>query len=172
MLGLERGTVRIEPHQREWSVLFDSEAARLRSVLDDRVLAIEHVGSTAVEGLAAKPVLDILVLVADEADAKACVEPLEELGYEHRDDDPVPDRYFMAKGPSYGRTHYCSITPRGSDTHHDQVDFRDHLRSHPEVAREYEQLKRDLASEHPDNRRAYTAKKARFIRNVLENARS
>lgn len=171
MLGLERGTVRLEPHQREWSVLFDSEAARLRSALGDLPLAIEHVGSTAVEGLAAKPVLDILVLVGDEDDARACVEPLEELGYEHRSDDPVPDRYFLAKGPSYGRTHYCSVTPRGSDTHRDQVDFRDYLRSHPEVAREYEQLKRELAAEHPDNRRAYTARKAAFINDILEEAR-
>jgi GrpB-like predicted nucleotidyltransferase (UPF0157 family) len=171
MLGLERGTVRVEPHQREWKVLFDSEAARLRSVLGDRILAVEHVGSTAVNGLAAKPVLDILVLTSDEDAADACIEPLQELGYDHRDDDPVPDRHFMAKGPEYGRTHYLSVTPRGSQTHRDQTDFRDYLRSHPEVARKYERLKRELAAEHPENRRAYTARKAQFIRDVLNRAR-
>lgn len=171
MLGLERGTVRLEPYQREWKVLFDSEAARLRSALGDRILAIEHVGSTAIQGLAAKPVLDVLVLTERQADADACVEPLQEMGYDYRDDDPVPDRHFLAKGPAYGRTHYLSVTPRGSQTHRDQIDFRDYLRSHPDVARKYERLKRDLASEHPENRRAYTARKAKFIRDVLDRAR-
>nr|WP_275086303.1 GrpB family protein [Natronorubrum halophilum] len=85
--------------------------------------------------------------------------------------DSVPDRHFFAKGPPATRTCYLSITERGSDTHREQLLFRDHLRANPDAAAAYERLKRTLAAQFPDDRQSYTERKSRFVHRILEDAR-
>jgi GrpB-like predicted nucleotidyltransferase (UPF0157 family) len=107
--------VRIVPYDPAWPALFRIEATRLRAALDpDLGLGIEHFGSTAVPGLAAKPIIDILIAVASLARAKATmVEPVQALGYVYWAENPKPDRMFFVKGmPPYGerRTHHVHIT--------------------------------------------------------------
>lgn len=170
MVGVPRGSVELEPFQAEWRRSYEREVERLEPIVGDRVLEFEHVGSTAVEGLAAKPIVDVLALVADREDAAALRPVLEDAGYEFRPTDDVPDRSFFAKGPRSERTHYLSVTERGSDCHLESVAFRDYLREHPAVAAEYEALKRDLADRYPENRAADTDAKSEFVAAVLERA--
>lgn len=169
MVGLERGTVELVPHDEEWEQLFEQEADRLRSALGDRALAVEHVGSTAIEGIVAKPILDILVAVEDLGEPEDYPE-LEELGYTYRPNDGVDDRLFFARGPEDDRTQYLSITEVGSETHTEQLAFRDYLREHPQAAERYARVKLELAERYPDDRDAYTAAKSGFVQAILERA--
>jgi GrpB-like predicted nucleotidyltransferase (UPF0157 family) len=144
----------------------------LRSVLDADG-EIEHVGSTAVEGMDAKPIVDVLVLVDDFDEAEALTPRLEALGYERRrESDPVSGRVFFAKGAENDRTHYLSVAERGGERHVEQVLLRAYLREYPATAAEYRELKHELAAEHPDDRASYTAEKAPFIERVFEAART
>ncbi|UPV99815.1 GrpB family protein [Halorussus gelatinilyticus] len=170
MVGLERGTVELYPSDPEWRRHYEAEVRRLDAVAGDRLLEYEHVGSTAVEGLAAKPIIDLLAVVPDLDTARDLVPVLEAHGYEHRPNDDVPGRLFFAKGPRTDRTHYLSLTERDSDCYREAVAFREYLRSHPETAAAYEDLKRDLAEAHPDDRERYTAEKSEFVQRVLRRA--
>jgi len=170
MLGLERGTVELVDHRQEWHRLADEERSRLEDAFDHSVDEIEHVGSTAIEGLPAKPVLDLLAITDELAQKSEYTTRLEPMGYELRENDPVPDRLFFAKGPTDERTHYLSIAERGSDCHREQIAFRDHLRGNPDAAAEYARLKRELANEHPDDREPYTEQKSAFVERILDRA--
>ncbi|WP_410765443.1 GrpB family protein [Haloferax sp. DFSO60] len=169
-LGLARGTVELVPYDPRWRDTYDREVARLEPHIGEYALVFEHVGSTSIPGLAAKPVLDMLVLVSDLDETDALAHELEQLGYEERDNDDVQDRRFFARGPESCRTHYQSVTERGSDCHREQVVFRDALRADSGLRDEYESLKRDLESAHRENRASYTAAKASFIQSVLDSA--
>lgn len=170
-VGLARGTVELRPHRPEWKHRYEAEVDRLEAVAGDRLLGFEHVGSTAVEGLVAKPILDLLALVADLDEATDLVGVLEDHGYEYRPNDDVAGRLFFAKGPRSNRTHYLSLCERDSDCYREQVAFRDYLRANPDVATEYGRLKRELADAHPDDRASYTARKGEFVERVLAAAR-
>src|SRR5438477_10037639 len=110
MLGLERGKVLVVPYRPGWKSAFRREAALLRSTSGGAVLGVEHIGSTAVEGMAAKPIIDLMCAVAGLDEARAFRPRLEALGYEYRPDETVPDRLFFAKGPRSRRTHHLSLS--------------------------------------------------------------
>jgi GrpB-like predicted nucleotidyltransferase (UPF0157 family) len=170
MVGLERGTVELETYRPEWEARCEAEVEHLESVAGERFLDYEHVGSTSVAGVAAKPVIDLVAVVADLDEATDLVPALEDAGYSYRPNDDVHDRLFFAKGPRTNRTHYLSVCERASDSYREQVGFRNYLRSNPEVPEEYERLKRELADEHPDDRDAYTERKSEFVERVLARA--
>jgi GrpB-like predicted nucleotidyltransferase (UPF0157 family) len=160
--------VRIVSYDPGWPEQFAAEARRLRAVLDPgQVLGVEHFGSTAVPGLAAKPIIDILVAVVSLAHAKATmIAPILSLGYVYWAENPKPDRMFFVKGmPPYGerRTHHVHITEPNGEMWRRRLLFRDHLRAHPDEARRYEALKRDLAERFPDDREAYTQAKTDYV---------
>ncbi len=133
---------------------------------------LEHVGSTAVPGLAAKPILDILAGLRVLSDARACIPRLEAIGYEYvpEYEDRLPERRYFRKGPLENRTHHLHMVEIGSDFWTSHVRFRKYLRGHPEAAREYEALKRDLAAAHAGDRDLYTESKADFILSILVRA--
>ncbi|MFP9191077.1 GrpB family protein [Natrialbaceae archaeon A-CW1-1] len=175
LLGLKPGVVSLVDHESAWADAAAAELDRLESRfakanVDEQVRGYEHVGSTAVPGLSAKPILDLLVVV-DDIEATTVLQPeLESMDYERRPNDDVPDRAFFAKGPASNRTHYLSITPVGSDCHREQVVLRDFLRDNPVAAKRYERHKRHLAATHADDRNTYTARKASVIDELLEQA--
>jgi GrpB-like predicted nucleotidyltransferase (UPF0157 family) len=151
--------------------LFAAEAARLRSALDPRlVLGLEHFGSTAIPGMAAKPIIDILIAVRSLAAARMTfVEPLEELGYVFWADNPKTDRLFFVKGmPPYGmrRTHHVHVVEPTAEPWL-RLGFRDYLIGHPEEAARYAALKRHLAAAHRTNREAYTDAKSAFVVEIM-----
>lgn len=170
MLGLERGTVRLAPHEERWHELFAEEAGRLRAAAGEHVVAVEHVGSTAVCGLDAKPIIDIAVAVREIADAGRCVAPLRRIGYEYRGEQGIPGRHYFGKGEP--RTHHLHLVELGSDFWLSHLLFRDYLLRHRGAAEEYGELKKGLAEKYRGNREAYTEGKGAFIEGVLRAARS
>jgi GrpB-like predicted nucleotidyltransferase (UPF0157 family) len=172
--------VEVVPYDPRWPERFREEEAHLRSILPAELVGrIEHFGSTAVPGLAAKPVVDILVEVRDLDEAKRLVVPvLEEEGYEyvwrptHGDDGGPWYAWFIKRDAETGaRTHHLHMVEPGFTEHWDRLLFRDYLLEHPEAAAEYAELKRRLASASPDDRAAYTAGKSEFIDRVTECAK-
>lgn len=161
-----------EPDAR-WPKRFAVEAKRIRAVLDDDLNPrIEHVGSTAIPGIAAKPILDIVLILPAEAGWDRLVAPLESLDYVYWAENPRSDRMFFVKGmPPYGtrRTHHVHV--RRPDDAVDMLLFRDHLSQRSDVAARYEALKRRLVRHHPTDREAYTRAKDRFIAAVLADAK-
>lgn len=169
-LGLARTEVRVVPHDPAWARLFAEEAARLRAALGEALLAIEHVGSTSVPGLAAKPILDLAASVPTLAGAAALLPALRRLGYEHKPDPEIPERMYFVKGPAERRTHHLSLAGPGSRFWRDHLRFRDLLRADTGLAAAYERLKRELAERHTGDRLAYTTGKQAFIEAALRRA--
>ncbi|MCS7040039.1 MAG: GrpB family protein [Caldilineales bacterium] len=169
-LGLEANRVRLAHYDPRWAVAFAAEAARLREALGPYALAIEHIGSTAIPGIPAKPILDIGVAVQRFEEAAACVPLLERLGYEYLGENGIPRRHFLRRG--HPTTHHLHITEIGSRQWEEHLLFRDYLRSHPDEAQRYAALKRELAQRHPNDRDAYLEGKAAFITAVLDAARA
>lgn len=170
--------VLIEPYNPDWPRRYEDEAWFLgRRFGPDLVLRTEHFGSTAVPGLAAKPVIDVLVEVAGFERAQAVIVPaLEEAGYAYNwVSRPEPGHMMFMKG--YGADGYVAgaqlyhlhMAPAGHPLW-ERLRFRDYLRAHPETAAEYGALKQRLAVQHRHDREAYTAAKGAFIRDVMERA--
>jgi GrpB-like predicted nucleotidyltransferase (UPF0157 family) len=170
----EMDQVEVVDYDPRWPALFDDEARRLRATLDPSlIIGLEHFGSTAVPGLSAKPIIDILIAVRSLADAKACfVERLRTLDYVWWAENPKQDRLFFVKGmPPFGarRSHHVHVTEIQGEMWR-RLAFRDYLRAHPEQAATYAQLKRRLAAEHKADREAYTDGKAAHIERVMRRA--
>ena len=161
--------VEVVDYDASWAELFRRERERLRAALGALAAAVEHVGSTAVPGLAAKPVLDILVGAAPFPLPDDALAALAALGYEYRGDNGVPGRQFFRTNP---RTRHLDVVELGGEEWQHLIVFRDYCRTHPDVAREYEALKRKLATEHPHERARYTEGKAAFIEAVLRRAQA
>jgi GrpB-like predicted nucleotidyltransferase (UPF0157 family) len=162
--------VRIVPYDPAWPARFERERKLLEDAIGTWVSGgIHHVGSTAVPGLAAKPVIDILAGVRDLASSRACFEPLERLGYVYAPYRAGEMHWFCKPHPSH-RTHHLHLVPTGSPRFRAELAFRDHLRAHPEEAVKYAALKRRLAAALAHDREAYTAAKAAFIDASLARA--
>jgi GrpB-like predicted nucleotidyltransferase (UPF0157 family) len=168
--GTAEERVRIEPYDPSWPARFEEERAALAEAIGDWVVGgIHHVGSTAVPGLDAKPVIDILVGVSDLPSSRECVEPLRGIGYLYAPYRTDEMHWFCKPDPAR-RTHHLHLVPTGSRRFRDELAFRDHLRSHPEAASEYGALKRALAARFERDRERYTEAKEGFIRAVLDVA--
>ena len=166
-LGLERGTVRLSPYDPRWPTLFEDVSSQLHAQLEGRILSIEHVGSTSVPGLSAKPILDILIVVADFNEARDLIHVLEELSFEYRPDEEIPDRHYFRRLDGSRRTHHLSLAELNSRFYRRTIGFRDALRGDPDVRAAYESLKRDLAARHSRSREEYLEGKTDFVLNVL-----
>ncbi len=162
--------VEIVDYDPRWAAMFSEEAPRIREALDGLDVVVEHVGSTSVPGLAAKPTIDIMVVVPDPARGREAIEPLTKLGYEYRGELGIPGRFYFAKG---GRPHtyHLHLYHCGHPEVERLLLFRDYLRDHPASAHEYEQLKRELAEKFRNDREAYTEAKNDFIRSTEAKAR-
>jgi GrpB-like predicted nucleotidyltransferase (UPF0157 family) len=163
--------VEIVDSDPSWPARFAEEVVAIRRALgpEGPALQYEHIGSTAVPGLAAKPIIDVLLVPADgEWPGERIRAALTPLGYLYWDDNPNPRHLFFVKGmPPIGtrRTHHVHVRPRADAA--PILTFRDRLRARPELARAYERLKRELAARHPTDREAYTRGKDAFVSAVL-----
>ena len=160
----------IVPHDPTWPAQFLALQRRIVGALGPLALAIEHVGSTAVPGLAAKPVIDLDVIVRSPADIPAAIDALATLGYTAQGEKGVPGREAF-RWPAGEARHHVYVCPQGTHALEDHLLFRDYLRAHPEVAQEYGRLKQAYAAQHGSNRDAYSVAKAAFIDRVTEIAR-
>ena len=160
--------VALVPYDPQWADRFEAEKQAIQAALADRVTAIHHIGSTAIPGLAAKPVIDILLVVRQLADFAACIAPLQKLGYSFIDYPQNVDRKFFRKGQP--RTHHLHIVAEANAELRDHLIFRDALRANAGLRAEYAALKYDLATRFKTDRAHYSDNKTLFVRRVIEAA--
>jgi GrpB-like predicted nucleotidyltransferase (UPF0157 family) len=158
--------VEVVPYDEEWPRIFEGIHARVWPAVQHAALRMEHVGSTSVPGLHAKPVLDICIVVPSKRDVPFVIKGLAGLGYVHRGNLGVPDREAFAR-PEHLPRHHMYVSPRGALSLKNQLGVRDYLRSHPDAAKEYGDLKLSLARRFPEDIDSYIAGKTEFILAIL-----
>ena len=163
------GPVLLADYDPAWPGLYQREAARIRSVLGDRVLLLEHVGSTAVPGLAAKPIIDILLVVADTSEEDAYVPDLERAGHRLWIREPDWQQHRLLKGPDTDIN--LHVFPAGSAEIDRHLRFRDHLRSDAADRELYEATKRELAARRWTYIQQYADAKTQVVEAILERSR-
>ena len=169
-LGLRRGTVAVEPHKAEWEVNARQTIAQLKGILQGVMVDAQHIGSTAVRGICAKPIIDIVVGVAGFDENLALNDVLAANGFIFRGQDH-PGQYLYVCGDGDFRTHHIHVVIYDSEAWKNYVDMRDYLNCHPDDARTYSELKESLAKRYPEDRETYTAMKSEMIREILTKAR-
>jgi GrpB-like predicted nucleotidyltransferase (UPF0157 family) len=161
-------TLHISEYDPTWPEQFRTLARRAAEALGELVLAIEHVGSTSVPGLAAKPVIDLDVVVRAE-DVPEAIRRLAAIGYVHKGDQGIPGREAF-QPPAGEAKHHLYVCVPECDGLRDHLLFRDWLRAHPGAVREYAQLKRRLADRHRGDREAYQQAKSAYVDAVTRRA--
>ena len=165
--------VTVAPYSPEWPALFDNLRDELLGNFASVPVAVEHIGSTSVPGLAAKPVIDVLLGANSLADVESKIEPLSKLGYSYvsKYERELPmRRYFVKAAPASLRVHLHAVEVN-SRFWQEHLAFRDTLRADPDLRSAYETLKLRLAMEYAHDKSAYTAAKRAFIQAVLSGAR-
>ena len=155
----------LEPYNPAWEKRFESERALIFETLQDLALEIHHIGSTAIPGLDAKPIIDTMVVVRHLDDATQCISALQKIGYTFVDHPENVDRRFFRKG--LPRTHHLHIVAAGSATMADHLAFRDALRADPALRDQYQELKYTLAIQYKHERSQYSERKSAFVDQVL-----
>lgn len=177
MLGLKRGTVKLVPHNSRWREIFQKEKQLLKKTFKDKIIAVEHVGSTAILGIPAKPILDINIAVLSLKTAQDMKEKFKEIGYEYRPfvrgktEKGLKEQELYVKGSEARRTHHVHVTVYGSNYWKKDLLFRDYLRENPVCARAYSKLKNELAKRYANDRREYTREKEAFIDETVKLAK-
>ncbi len=167
-------SVEVVAYDPNWPARAAEECQLLASRLGDVLNVVEHVGSTAVPGLPAKPTLDLLAGTNSIAAVLERVNELEELGYEHRRGSFVttPDHLFFRKVRNRRRTHHLHIVDMNAAAFQEYLWFRDFLVANPEAAQEYAAFKLQLAAEYADDRTRYVEKKSEFVERVMDEVRN
>ena len=162
------GPVIIVDYDLRWPILYEEEKRRILEAIGHKVVAIEHIGSTAVSGLGGKPIIDIMAGVNQSTDADDCLKPLQKIGYQ--DVTPQPDNsewyYCCGKGP-HSVGYHLHLVKFMSEHWKKHLFFRDFLRTHPDIAQQYYELKKNLAAKYGSNRIGYTDAKISFIESVF-----
>lgn len=158
----------IVQYDPRWPAIYEEERLRVAAVLGAAAERIEHIGSTAVPGLSAKPIIDILVAAARLGPPVAYIGPLQRLGYTYFPILGNAHRHTFGRGTPH--THHLHIVERGGEEHTRPLAFRDYLRAHPEAACQYESLKRNLADRFCNDRQSYNTAKSDFIRSIVARA--
>jgi GrpB-like predicted nucleotidyltransferase (UPF0157 family) len=162
--------VEIVPYDVSWPARFEEERHRLQQTIAPWLAGpIEHVGSTAVPGLAAKPVIDIIAAVHTLDASRPALDVLADLDYCYAPYRSESEHWFCKPSPAF-RTHHLHLAPAASRPWLETLAFRDYLRSHPGMAAEYEDLKRRLAQELRFDREAYTQAKGPFVTRITRLA--
>jgi GrpB-like predicted nucleotidyltransferase (UPF0157 family) len=162
--------VLVQAYDPAWPARFEDERCLLQPVLSEFITGgIHHVGSTAVPGLDAKPVIDILVGVGDLAAARTCIDLVAPLGYLHAP-YRVGEMLWFCKPHPARRTHHLHLVPAGSARYQDELRFRDYLREYARARADYARLKHDLAARHRQDRESYTEGKTAFVHEILRRA--
>jgi len=163
--------IHLDPYDPAWPVRFERETTILTELLGSHISGgVHHVGSTAVPGLTAKPIIDIMIGVRDLDSTRPCIDLLADLDYcyaPHREDV----MHWFCKPDPARRTHHLHLVPTGSERFADVLAFRDYLRAHSAAVRQYEKLKRHLATQHTHDRDAYTDGKSAMVATLTAEAR-
>lgn len=170
-LGLKRGTVALEPHNDEWEKSAKETIHVLETILGSDAVAMQHVGSTAIKEIMAKPIIDIAVAVKDFGDVLRHEEALKDAGIIFRGEDVAEQLLFvMGDFKKDTRTHHIHVVKWDEQQWRNYLNFRDYLNANPLAAVQYSKLKEKLAAVYPDNRKAYTEDKRQLIDEILAQA--
>jgi GrpB-like predicted nucleotidyltransferase (UPF0157 family) len=164
--------IRIVDYDPDWPTLAAAEMSAIQTALGELAARLEHIGSTSVPGLAAKPIIDLQLSVTRIDPVDAYRQPLERLGYLFVPDPDFSDWHFFAKPPERPRTSHLHVVEAGGAHERRHLAVRDHLRAHPDEARDYESLKRRLAAGHPQDRLAYIEGKDPYVAALEQRALS
>jgi GrpB-like predicted nucleotidyltransferase (UPF0157 family) len=169
VIGIHRDKVRVVKYDPAWKKSFTIESKKVSKALGKDVLFAEHIGSTAIKGLASKPIVDFFVVLSTLKNWEKYIEPLRKIGYTFRIDHKK-DRgsILFTKGPVAKRTHHLKLVTKSSKNFKQSLRFRDYLISHPDVAKEYEKIKKGFAKKYKNNRVRYRVAKSAFIKKVLK----
>jgi len=158
--------IEVVPYRSEWVDLFEQERSSLALALALYPHQIEHIGSTSVPGLHAKPIIDIAVLLDDLSCVDQLIEPLAALGYEYQGEYGLPGRRFFTRGKP--RVFHLHLVDGRTDHWQRWLTFREILRRNEEIRGDYERLKQELAQRFSSDRAGYTASKSDFINDIVE----
>lgn len=167
-LGLNSGELRLSPYRDEWPALFETEKKIIMEAIGGHIEDIQHVGSTSIPGMPAKPILDIAIAVDDFETARACIPPLADLKYTFKGENGIPRRHYFQKGEPC--THHIHMVEETSEEWTKLIQYRDCLRTDRSVAAAYARLKADLVKRLARDRVAYQNAKADFIEKVLQRS--
>jgi GrpB-like predicted nucleotidyltransferase (UPF0157 family) len=169
------GSIVVCDYDPVWAAMFEHECTRLHGVLGTLVLTIEHVGSTSIPGLAAKPIIDLLVGIRSLTEARSCsIEPLQALGYTYMPDYEswLPGELFFRKGPPGPWTHHVHVMEPSNPRWEEFILFRDYLRRYPEIVDAYAHVKKALALVFDEDIAGYRNAKHPFIQGVMAKAQA
>ncbi len=166
-LGLKHGINRLAPYSPDWPIRFTAESKKLIDVCGSHILAIEHVGSTSIPSMVAKPIVDILIGVEALTDAELMIPGMESVGYDYPGDIGIPDDRIFGRDPGF-RKYLVHVVVINSTRWNRYIDFRDALRQNLKLADEYRKLKTAIVEKYPEGRAKYTELKSDFISRVLE----
>ena len=159
----------VEPYNEEWKSDFIAIRDELDTVLKDIVLRIEHVGSTSVEGLSAKPVIDVDVVIKDTTVLPDVISALQTIGYFHEGDLGIPGReVFKYEGKEHLRKHHLYVCSQDSEELKRHITFRDYLRSNPDAVEEYSKIKEEAANLYPWDIDKYIERKSPIIEMIYK----
>ena len=171
-IGMKRGTVYLEPHQSEWERSAEETIRTLKNILGSVAVDIQHIGSTSIKTISAKPIIDIAVAVNDYEPILRKRNVLEKADIIFRfDERPEQLLFVMGDFENDTRSHHIHVVLYGSDEWNNYINFRDYLNTHIASAKEYEAVKLRLAGQYPDDRIAYTDGKQEVIDKLLAEAR-
>jgi len=173
MLGLKKGIVKLVTHEDIWANSYNNEKSIILNAMGRDAIAIEHIGSTSIPGIKAKPIIDISVGISyleDIRKVEKIAKLLEATGYEWRRQSSNPDNYVFVKGPEEKRTIYLHLVEYEGVVWKNDLRFRDALTQNPELREEYQIIKEKLAKEFPNDRESYTKGKVNFFERVLSLA--
>ena len=163
--------IEVVPHNPTWAAMFQAEADQLATIFGAEALAIEHIGSSAIPGIKAKPIIDILVAARDIEQIDDFNEQMMALGYEPHGEFGIPGRRYFSTGHSAAdRPRHVHVFQSDNPDVARHIDFRDYLRAHPEDAQAYSRLKETLAEKFPNDGESYTGGKSDFIREMDRRA--
>ncbi|MBY0754036.1 GrpB family protein [Clostridium sardiniense] len=169
MIGLKRNTVKLYPHSNEWGNLAEATIKDLKDIFSDKAVDVQHVGSTSIKEIKAKPIIDIAVGVKSFEDVEKLIETLEDKGFIHvKKNDDESQRFFSCGDfDANTRTHHIHVVIFEDKEWCDYIKFRDTLNNDVSKRRAYEELKLNLEKKYPNNRCEYTEAKADFISGIL-----
>ena len=158
--------IEVIPYKPEWSALYSKEATKIAGILNQELIEIHHIGSTAIKGISAKPIIDILIIVRSISNMDKLNERMIGIDYRPMGEYGIKGRRFFIKGNDELRTHHLHAFQSGDRQIKQYLTFRDYLIVNPNVAKRYSDLKIELAGKHPHDIEKYMDGKDRFISNI------
>lgn len=161
--------VKVTEYNKEWPLMYEKEAVKLRKIFRSEIIEIYHIGSTSVDGLIAKPIIDIMPIVRDVNRVDDYNTEMIDIGYEPKGENRLPGRRFFQKGGDE-RTHHIHFYEMGNTEIERHLAFRNYLRTHPDVLKKYGSLKKELSQRFPRDIAAYISGKEQLVLEIEKKA--